>query len=75
MLSLGRQSRASDGIDHGTRGDVADTDTITWIVRGADALLGQVQGIPIEQLCGCDVGDIGGDCGHDMQSILICVGV
>jgi hypothetical protein len=29
VLSLGRQSRASDGIDHGTRGDVADTDTIT----------------------------------------------
>lgn len=75
MFSLGRQSRASDGIDHTTRGDVADTDTIGCVTCGTDALLCQIQGVTIQQLCVGYVGDISCDCGHDMQSILVRIGV
>ena len=44
-------------------------------MRGTDALLCQVQGVTIEQLCVGDVGDVGCDRGHNVQSILICIGV
>lgn len=75
MLSLCRQSRTSDRIDYSTRGDVTDTDTIAWVSRSTDALLCQIQGITIQQLCVGDVGDVGCDRRHDMQSIFICIGV
>src|SRR5271163_1567689 len=73
LLALSVQTSALDWVDDCARCHVAPNGTVTLVARdrGTGSCRGEVQHVPVIDLCRCNVCAIGGEGGDNMQTLRV----